>query len=266
MGIQDEFNRPAKGCEKNIYFFVFFLLGAIIGSFLNVCIYRLPRKESIVFPPSRCPHCGKRLAPLDMVPIISFFLLRGRCRYCQSAISPRYPLVETLTGVAFASAFFYLGFNFLLLKYLVLICFLIVISLIDIERYLIPNILPAAMLIAGIPINALARDITFLSIALGMFAPAAVLTIVALASRGGIGGGDIKLAGALGMFLGWPGNAVALFLGCILAGVMGLVLLLTRTKKRKDVIPFGPFLAVGAVISIVWGERLLGWYLKLVMF
>lgn len=251
---------------ETIYIFAFFLLGTVIGSFLNVCIYRLPRKESIVFPPSHCPHCGKRLTPLDLAPVISFLLLRGRCRYCQSAISPRYPLVETLTGVAFAFAYFYFGFNFLLLKYLVLICFLIVISLIDLECYLIPDVLLAGMLIAGIPVNILARDITFLSIALGMLAPAAVLAIVALASRGGMGGGDIKLTGALGMFLGWPGNAVALFLGCVLAGVAGLVLVLTRIKKRKDVIPFGPFLAGGAVVNIFWGELLLNWYLSLVSF
>jgi len=254
------------GCEKTIYLFAFFLLGSILGSFLNVCIYRLPRSESIVSPPSHCPRCGKRLAPLDLLPVFSYLLLRGRCRYCESAISRRYPLVEMLTGVVFAVAYFYFGFNFLLLKYLVLLCFLIVISLIDLDHYIIPDILPAGMLLAGIPINVLARDITFLSIILGMFVPAAVLAIIVLVSRGGMGGGDIKLTGALGLFLGWPGNAVALFSACILAGIMGLILLLTGTKKRKDAIPFGPFLAAGAVINVFWGEQLLRWYLKLLTY
>ncbi|WP_242868875.1 prepilin peptidase [Desulfotomaculum copahuensis] len=237
------------------------MVGLAAGSFLNVCIHRLPRGESVVFPPSRCPHCGQRLAARDLVPLFSYLWLKGRCRYCGSGISPRYPLVEALTGVLFAVLYMRFGLNLLLFKYLFLTSVLIVLSFIDLEHYLIPDRIIIFALAGGVIINLFTRDLTFLSVLLGLAAPAAFLLLLAVASRGGMGGGDIKLAAVTGLFLGWPLGLLAVFLGCLLGGLVGAVLLLSRIKGRKDAIPFGPFLACGAITTILGGQQILNWYL-----
>lgn len=239
---------------------LFFLAGMVIGSFLNVCIYRLPRKESVVYPPSRCPRCGTRLAARDLVPLFSYLWLKGRCRSCGAAIHWRYPLVELLTGAAFVALSGFFGINVLLLKYLFLACLLLVISFIDLEHYLIPDRLILVMLAGGVLVNLFTRDLAIPSILGGMLVPAAALAVLAVVSRGGMGGGDIKLAGAAGVFLGWPGNAVALFLACLLAGLAGGLLLVLKRKKRKDPVPFAPFFTAGVFLQIFWGEPLIKWY------
>ncbi|HHW42818.1 MAG TPA: prepilin peptidase [Desulfotomaculum sp.] len=240
----------------------FIILSALtVGSFLNVCIYRLPRGESITFPPSRCPHCGHRLAARDLVPLFSYLWLKGRCRYCGSGISPCYPLVEALTGVLFTVLYLRFGVSLLLLKYLFLTSVLIVLSFIDLEHYLIPDRVVIFALAGGAIINLLTRDLTFLSALLGLAAPAAFLLLLAVASRGGMGGGDIKLAAVIGLFLGWPLGLLAVFLGCLLGGLVGAVLLLARVKGRNDAIPFGPFLAAGTLVTMLWGQQILAWYL-----
>lgn len=238
------------------------LSGLVAGSFLNVCIHRLPRGGSIVFPPSHCPHCGHRLAARDLVPLFSYLWLKGRCRYCGSGISLRYPLVEALTGALFAALYLRFGLNLLLFKYLFLTFVLIVLSFIDLEHYLIPDRIIIFALTGGVIINLFTRDLTFLSVLPGMAAPAAFLLLLAVASRGGMGGGDIKLAAVIGLFLGWPLGLLAIFLGCLLGGLTGAVLLLTRIRGRKDAIPFGPFLACGAIVTILGGQQILNWYLN----
>ena len=242
------------------------LIGLSCGSFLNVCIHRLPRGESIVFPPSHCPRCGHRLAVRDLVPLFSYLCLKGRCRYCGGGISPRYPLVEALTGALFAALYWKFGPGLLMLKYLFLISVLIVLSFIDLEHYLIPDRVIIFALAGGVMINLLTRDLTVLSALIGLAVPSAFLLLLALASRGGMGGGDIKLAAVIGFFLGWPMGLLAVFLGCLLGGAVGAVLLLTRIKGRKDAIPFGPFLSGGAVITIFWGDLVLNWYLANFLF
>ncbi|MCL6449084.1 MAG: prepilin peptidase [Armatimonadetes bacterium] len=233
-----------------------------IGSFLNVCIYRLPRQESIVYPPSHCPRCDTKLAARDLVPLFSYLWLKGRCRSCGAAIHWRYPLVELLTGAVFVALYGFFGLNVLLLKYLFLACLLIVITFIDLEHYLIPDRLNLALLAGGILSNAVARELPVASVFWGALIPAAALAILALASRGGMGGGDVKLAGAAGVFLGWPGSGVALFLACLLAGAAGALLLISGRKKRKDPMPFAPFFSAGVFLGIFWGEPLLKWYLN----
>ncbi len=238
-----------------------FVTGLVIGSFLNVCIYRIPRNESIVFPASHCPCCGNNLAPRDLMPLFSYLALKGRCRHCGVPIHWRYPLVELITGLLFIALYCLLGLKLLLLKYLLLACFLVAISFIDLEHYIIPNKLVIALLGSGIIMDLLTREHNLVSVLLGMFVPFAALTALALISNGGMGGGDIKLAGATGLFLGWPQSIVALILSCLIAGIAGLILLALKVKKRKDPIPFGPYYAAGILISVFWGKTLLELYL-----
>ncbi|KUK54677.1 MAG: Type 4 prepilin-like proteins leader peptide-processing enzyme PilD [Desulfotomaculum sp. 46_296] len=228
---------------------------------MNVCIYRIPRNESIVFPASHCPNCGNNLAPRDLAPLFSYLVLKGRCRYCKSPIHWRYPLVELLTGFLFIALYCSLGLNLLLLKYLLLACFLVAISFIDLEHYIIPNKLVIALLGSGIVMGLLTREHSLVSVLLGMFVPFAALMALALISNGGMGGGDIKLAGVTGLFLGWPQSIVALILSCCIAGIASLIMLALKVKKRKDPIPFGPYYAAGIMISIFWGKPLLELYL-----
>jgi len=241
-------------------FFYFFILGLVTGSFFNVCIYRLPRKESVVFPPSRCPLCQTRLTPRDLVPLFSYLWLKGRCRYCQGRISWRYPAVELLTGLLFMMLYAHFGLNLLLVKYLILICFLMVISFIDLEYYLIPDRLILFMLGMGILLNFFTRELPISSILWGVLVPAGILFLLAVLSKGGMGGGDIKLAGAAGLFLGWPQSLLALFLACFLGGIFGLILLIFHLKKRKDPLPFAPFLSGGIILTVFFGQVFLIWY------
>ncbi|GAB6274672.1 MAG: A24 family peptidase [Peptococcaceae bacterium] len=241
-------------------FFYFFILGLITGSFFNVCIYRLPRKESVVFPPSRCPLCQMRLAPRDLVPLFSYLWLKGRCRYCKGRISWHYPAVELLTGLLFIVLYVHFGLNLLLVKYLILICFLMVISFIDLKHYLIPDQLILLMLGTGILLNFFTRELPISSILWGVLVPAGMLFLLAVLSKGGMGGGDIKLAGAAGLFLGWPQSLLALLLASFLGSIFGLTLLIFRLKKRKDPLPFAPFLSGGIVLTVFFGQNLLKWY------
>ncbi|HAU30796.1 MAG TPA: prepilin peptidase, partial [Desulfotomaculum sp.] len=197
----------------------------------------------------------------DLAPLFSYFFLKGKCRYCGTPIHWRYPLVELITGLLFIALYYSLGLNLILLKYLLLACFLVVISFIDLEHYIIPNELVIAMLGTGIVMGLLTRELGLLSVLLGMLVPFAALTALALISSGGMGGGDIKLAGVTGLFLGWPQSIVALILSFFIAGIAGLIMLALKAKKRKDPIPFGPYYAAGIMISVFWGKTLLELYL-----
>lgn len=239
-----------------------FILGLIIGSFLSVCIYRIPRGESVVFPPSHCPSCNYRLAPLDLIPLASFLLLRGRCRNCDVRISSRYMYVELLTGFLFTICYLKAGLQFGLVKYLIFTALLVVVAFIDLEHYIVPNKLVLFGLGAGAVFLFFSGDISYASALLGVAAGSGFLLLSALVSRGGLGGGDIKLAAVIGLFLGWPLAPLSIFLGCCLAGLVGLFLILTKKKKRKDIMPLVPFLAAGSCITMLWGWDLLGWYLK----
>jgi len=242
---------------------IFLFLGLVIGSFLNVCIYRLPRNESVVITPSHCPACGTRIRARDLFPVLSYIWLKGRCRTCSTAISPRYPLIELLTGLLFAAAYAHTGLTALLLKQLFLIAVLIVVSFIDLKHLIIPDRVIIFSLACGILLNLVAGDLSLLSAFLGFSAAAAFLLVPALIYRGGMGGGDIKLAAVIGFFLGWPNGLLAIFLGCLLGAVTGLILVLTGLKGRKDAIPFGPYLALGTLLAMFFGDKWLAWYLGL---
>ncbi|TDA67735.1 MAG: prepilin peptidase [Clostridia bacterium] len=242
---------------------IFFVFGLVVGSFLNVCIWRLPRGESVVFPPSHCPACGRRLAWRDMVPVLSYIFLQGRCRYCGSRISHRYPLVEALTGAAFLFLFYLYGTSSRLVAALVLTCVLEVAAFVDLEHMRIPNGLLLTGAVAGLLVNLLPGSLGWREMALGAVAGAGPLLAVVLASRGGMGGGDVKLAAVAGLYLGWRLALTGLFLGVVAGGVMAVVMLALRRVGRRDPIPFGPFLAVGFWVAMVWGKELLACYLRL---
>ncbi len=241
------------------------LLGAILGSFANVLIYRLPREESIIWPGSRCPACGAPIRAWDNVPVLSYLLLRGRCRACGGRISPRYPLVEALmaglTVVAGLRVPLTGGWEAVLqtVGAVVFVFLLVVITFIDLDHQLIPNRLTYPGTVVG-ALLAAALDRLGPALVAG-FGAAVLLWLIVVVSRGGMGLGDVKLAALIGVFLGAPAlAAVALFLGFVSGGLVGLVLLALRLRGRKDAIPFGPFLAAGALGAMLWGEALLGWY------
>jgi len=251
---------------KDFLPYIFFVFGLVIGSFLNVCIYRTPRGESVIFPPSHCPGCNQRIAARDLVPLLSYIRRKGRCRFCDSRISPLYPFIELLTGLLFAAVYLRFGHTVLLYKVLLLTPVLITVTFIDLRHYIIPDKVTVFALAGGVVLNVFTRDLTLVSSLLGLTSAAGFLLLIAIVSRGGMGGGDIKFAAVIGLFLGWPNGLFAVFLGCMLAGLAGIVLLLTRIKGRKDAIPFGPFLCAGALATTWYGEEILTWYLNIVWF
>lgn len=232
-----------------VYVFILFL-GLVTGSFLNVCISRIPRGESVVNPPSHCESCGQRLKPLDLIPVFSWLRLKGKCRYCGSVLSRQYPIVELLTAVLFVFIFLFTGLTNTLFSLLLLTSFLIVISFIDYKYFLIPN----KMIIVGFGLGFLAHllfpTISWQNIVLGVLVGGGSLYLLAVLSKGGMGGGDIKLAALIGFYLGWQKVLQALFFGALVGSVFGLVMLLTHKITRKDPIPFGPFLSVGVFLTI----------------
>jgi len=246
-----------------------FLFGAVVGSFLNVCIHRLPRGQSIVTPRSRCPACGTPIRAVDNIPLLSFTLLRGRCRACGNPISWRYPVVEALTGFLFAETVGQFGVTLQAVFLLVFLCGLVVVSFIDLDHQIIPN----AITLPGIPLGLLAGlllgDPPLLERVLGTLVGAGFLYLVlfyagALYGQDAMGEGDLNLIALVGAFLGWKAVALTILLGCLSGSAVGLALIAARRLGRRQHIPFGPFLSLGAVVALFWGERLIAWYLSLV--
>jgi leader peptidase (prepilin peptidase)/N-methyltransferase len=232
-------------------------LGLCIGSFINVVIYRLPRGESIVTGRSHCTLCGKTIAWYDLFPLGSYLLLGGRCRHCGAPISWRYPLVECLNAGLFLALYLHLGISAVVVKYLFLAALLVAVSFIDLEYFLIPNSLVLAGVIFGAGVTFFVHDVSLWSALLGAVSCSGFLLLVSLVSRGGMGLGDVKLALVTGLFLGWPLGPVGLLIGICIGGLLGIVLLVTGIKGRKDPIPFGPFIALGTMIALFWGRAIL---------
>lgn len=219
-------------------------------------IYRLPRRQSVVAPRSYCPRCEHPVKWYDNIPVVSYVLLRGQCRYCGQPITMRYLTVELLTAVLWVLAGVKFGFDWPLLPSLLLLTSLIAIFYIDLDHHIIPNVIVLPVAVIGLGANiAIAPDRWLELLAAGLLS-AAFFFIVALAVPGGMGMGDVKLAGMLGFFLG-KAVLVGLFLGFALGAVSGIILMAAGIKGRKSRIPFGPFLASGAVIALFYGDRLL---------
>lgn len=248
-----------------IYLLAILLLGLSIGSFLNVCIYRIPQGQSILYPPSHCTQCQRQLQIIDLIPVLSYVLLQGRCRYCGASYSSRYALVELLTGCLFIWCYTIFGIGFPLIKALILTSFLLVITYIDYDHQLILDKVLLFMAGAGALIECLTPSVGLLSMLVGSLTGGGLLLLIAIASKGGMGGGDIKLATVLGIYLGAKLTLLALFLSFVIGGVVAVFILLFKHKGRRDCIPFGPFIAAGAFLSLLYGQELIRWYWSLCM-
>ncbi len=239
------------------------LVGLVVGSFLNVVIHRVPRRESVAWPASRCPHCGEPIRPWDNVPLLSYLLLRGRCRNCGGRISARYPAVEGLTGLLFGWAAYDFGFVLALLPALVLICALVSLAIIDLEHRLLPNVIVGPAALAGLVLSIVADPSRWWTYPASALVLAAAMLGLALIRPGGMGMGDVKMAGMLGAFLG-SYAALAVFLGALIGAVTGGLLMATGKAQRRSALPFGTFMALGGLVSLFAGPELWGAYLNLV--
>lgn len=242
---------------------IFAVGGAAVGSFLNVCIDRLPAGGSIIRPPSFCDSCQRRIPRRELIPLLSFLWLRRRCSQCGASIPWRVFWVETATGLSFALLYWHFGLTAELAVALFYFSLFIVIFVIDLEHQLILNRIVYPATAIALIINIFIPEPGFLNGLLGGGVGFAVLLAPALIFRGGMGWGDVKMAGLIGLVVGWPQVLVAVVGGIVVGGLVAALLLLLRLKGRKDAIPFGPFLSLTAMVTIVYGQELLDWYLGL---
>ena len=237
------------------------MLGLLIGSFLNVVAIRLPKGESIAYPPSHCVHCGHTLGPLDLIPVLSYVLLRGRCRYCRGRISPAYPAGELAASAAFALMAWKTGYTPELAAALLLAGVLITAAHTDLREMVIPDKLVAFGLVAGLAARFFSPPLPWWDSALGAAAGSGLMLLLAVISRGGMGGGDIKLYLFVGLMLGFKLTMLSVFAASLLGSLYGLGLAMAGKFRRRMQIPFGPFIALGALLSYSFGESWLAFYL-----
>lgn len=239
-----------------------FVFGTVIGSFANVCIHRLPGRQSLSFPGSHCPHCQQAIPPWHNIPILSYVWLGGRCKYCKTTISWRYPLVELLCGLLYVFLYHQFSFSAQGVVLMLLGTALLIASFIDLAHKIIPDRITLPGILAGLAASLFLTPIGLVDALLGVGLGGGLFFLVAILSRGGMGGGDIKLIAMIGAFLGWQAVLVTIFLGALCGALVGISLMLLKKKGRKDPVPFGPFLALGALIAMVWGHDLIFWYTR----
>ena len=250
-------------------FYIFaFIFGAVIGSFLNVCIYRLPEEKSVVFPPSACPNCGYQIRWYDNIPIFSFLLLRAKCRSCKTPISWRYPLVEALNGTLTLLLFMKYGPSLPFLALLIFCSSLVVITFIDLDHQIIPDEISLPGIVIGFIFSFFLPWSGWLNSLSGILLGGGSLFLVAwgyekLTGKEGMGGGDIKLLAMMGGFLGWRSVLFIIFAASLVGSVIGVSTMLIQKKDGKLAIPFGPFLAFGAILYIFYGRQIITWYLSI---
>lgn len=238
------------------------ILGLAIGSFLNVCIYRIPIEKSIAFPPSHCPKCEHKLSLIDLIPVLGYLINGGKCRYCKEKISLQYPIVELITAVVFLFLFGRFGISIYFLKYAVLTSLLIVVTFIDLKTQEIPDGLIIFGLIAGLLFNLYDIKANMIQGVLGFMLGGGAFLIIAIATSGAMGGGDIKLMAVLGLFFGWRLIILISLLSFVLGAIISLILIAAKIKGRKDYIPFGPFIAAAALVAIFYGQQILQLYMQ----
>lgn len=241
-----------------------FILGILIGSFLNVCIYRIPRKEDIVYTPSHCMNCHKRIQWYDLFPVFSWILLGGKCRYCKVKLAKQYPMIELLNGVAFVGIYMLFGFTAQTIVICILFSSLLVISLIDIRYQIIPNGLVIFLFIVG-SINLAFVTHTFVDSIIGFFAVSIPLLLIHIITKGNMGMGDVKLMAVCGLIIGWKHILLALMIGSIVGSVVGLTMIGLKLLSRKQQIPFGPYLSVGIMIAALFGNEIINAYITLLL-
>ncbi|HSE91950.1 MAG TPA: prepilin peptidase [Methylomirabilota bacterium] len=238
------------------------LLGLVIGSFVNVVVARLPAGRSLWGPHSACLACGTPIAWHDNIPLLSFALLRGRCRTCGVAISPRYPIIEAMTGGLFVLAYATLGLDSDLVIAFLLLPALVAITAIDLEHQIVPDKITLPGIVAGVIANVACQRVPWVDSIIGIVVGGGVFLVIILASGGGMGGGDMKLGAMLGAFLGWKIALLSILVAVIVGGAVAVAFLASGTKGRKEPIAFGPFLAGGGVVGLLWGERVITWYMS----
>src|SRR4030042_1634556 len=257
-----------------ISYIIVFIFGSVIGSFLNVCIYRIPRNISIIMPSSRCPSCDIPVRPSDNIPILSYILLGGRCRICKARISFRYPLVEFLNAIIYVLVLWRFGFGWHTPVYFVFCSSLIVISFIDLDFQIIPDVItlpgiPIGIMFGGfLLLNPFMRSLSLgiKSSLMGAFIGFGLFYLVAVAGlhifkKEALGGGDIKLMAMIGGVLGWKGVILTTFLGSLSGAIVGVLVILFKGKEKGSRIPLGPFLALCSVITLFYGQEIFYWYL-----
>jgi len=246
---------------------VFFaLFGLIVGSFLNVCIYRLPRRLSIVWPASRCTSCGRALQWYENIPVLSYLALRGHCRTCRAPISIVYPVIEIVTAIMFLAMFARFGLQPLLAVRLVFGCAMIVLLVIDLEHRILPNAITLPGIVVGLAASLVFPPPGWLDSLVGAVAGAGVLYAIAelyLLARHeeGLGMGDVKMLGMIGAFLGWKLMLLTMVTASLLGSAVGLAVIAARKGGMRSALPFGTFLAIGALVAAVVGDVILDWYL-----
>jgi leader peptidase (prepilin peptidase)/N-methyltransferase len=243
-------------------------MGLLIGSFLNVCILRLPAGVSIVRPASRCPSCGHLLAWFENIPVVSFIVLRRRCRKCGAPISWQYPIVELVTCAVFVAATLRFGLSWLLVSRLVLACAMIVLFMIDLRHRILPNAITLPGIVVGFAFSLVTDEPGWTSSLIGLVAGGGVLLAIAKAyywirHEHGLGMGDVKMLAMLGAFLGWQLMLLTLVLSSLVGSLVGLGLIATRRGDMKYALPFGTFLAAATIVSIFSGDSILRWYFSL---
>lgn len=256
---------------------ILFIFGLALGSFFNVCIYRIPRNKSLVFPASYCPNCKKPIKPFDNIPVLSYLVLKGKCRYCKKSISSRYPTVELLTAILFAAAALKFGPTIPMLRAIIFISFLIAVTFIDLEHQIAPFRITIPGLIIGLATSFLLPEFISSSL-IGMLLGALFVFLawalwhyllsslfqaaLGIKQKEGIGWGDLPLTAMIGAFLGWQYLIVAIFAAVVCGVIIGLILRMAKRNKPGQPIAFGPFLALGSLISLFLGNSIIYWYLN----
>ncbi len=235
-----------------------FILGASIGSFLNVLIYRIPRKIQVSSGRSFCPNCGHKLSFFYLIPILSYIFLKGRCRYCDEKISPLYPIVEILSGLVFLFSFLFFGYSLLYLKFVIFSSVLLVISIIDLQTMEIPDEPFLFGMFFGIIFFILEKN--YVNTLIGVIIPPIIFFLIIVLSKGGMGGGDFKLSFLFGLYLGFPKIIPWFFLSFIIGFFPAIYMLLTKKGTRKTPLPFGPFMSLSGIITFLFGNEIIRFY------
>jgi leader peptidase (prepilin peptidase)/N-methyltransferase len=262
---------PYALCNKKgfpqMLVYISIVFGAMVGSFLNVCIIRLPKEESIIVPGSHCPHCKTHIKFYDNIPLISYLLLGAKCRYCHEPISIQYPLIEWIAAVSSLLLFIKFGPSLSYLFYFSFVAALITITVIDLFHQIIPDVISLPGIGVGLLASLVIPHQTFFNSLIGMLCGGGSLFLVATLyqwwfKREGMGGGDVKLLAMIGAFLGWKSVILTILLSSLIGSITGIMIMVLKGKNFKYAIPFGPFLSVGAVISLFYQNEIISWYLQ----
>lgn len=237
------------------------LFGLLIGSFLNVCIYRLPLEQSIAFPPSHCMSCGHKLGILDLFPLFSYIFLGGKCRYCKAKISIQYPIVEFLNSAMYLLGFYKFGLSLQFVFFALLCSLLIILTFTDLRHMTMPTVILAIVFVLGVLYMLLVKK-QYLDSLFGALAGGGFFLLLNLVTKGNMGEGDIILIAALGLWLGLKGIVITTLFAFIIAAVVSVAVLIKNGGNLKTMVPFGSFIAIGAVISFCWCSSIIDWYLS----